>query len=137
MRLQPHMLYFNSSRALAWLVWAVPGLEDPTPVPQRAQRLDEGGLADAVVAAHKHLGHVQRHSARVEQAQQVALLIVDGAGGASKPTDIMVTSKPIEETNRVGCEHGIATKAKEKCACVCVCVCLLGVGGGKGRGGLP
>ena len=46
--------------------------------------LNEGGLANALVAAHKHFGHVQRHSARVEQAQQVALLIVDGAGGAGE-----------------------------------------------------
>ena len=53
-------------------------------MPRCLECLDEGGLADAVVAAHKHLGHVQRHSARVEEAQQVALLIVDGAGGGGE-----------------------------------------------------
>ena len=56
-------------------------------MPQRAQRLDEGGLADAVVAAHNHFGHVQRHSARVKEAQQAALMIVDGAGVRSQPID--------------------------------------------------
>ena len=50
--------------------------------------LDEGGLADAVVAAQKHLGHVQRHSARVQEAKQVALLIVDGAGGGGENSEV-------------------------------------------------
>ena len=74
----------DTSRSLVWPVWLIWWLLVCFEVSLQCECLDEGGLADAVVAAHKHLGHVQRHSARVEQAQQVALLIVDGAGGAGE-----------------------------------------------------
>ena len=74
----------NASCPLVWLVGLIWRLLIWFEVSLRCECLDEGGLADAVVAAHKHFGHVQRHSARVEQAQQVALLSVDGAGGAGE-----------------------------------------------------
>ena len=66
-------------------------------MPRCLECLNEGGLADAVVAAHKHLGHVQRHSARVEQAQQVALLIVDGAGGGGETSSRTAIERAVPE----------------------------------------
>ena len=74
----------NAGCALVWPVWLVCWLLVCFEVSLQCECLDEGGLADAVVAAQKHLGHVQRHSARVQEAKQVALLIVDGAGGAGE-----------------------------------------------------
>ena len=85
----------NAGCALVWPVWLVCWLLVCFEVSLRCECLDEGGLADAVVAAHKHFGHVQRHSARVKQAQQVALLLVNTVGSGGEAVNaVCFTSVP-------------------------------------------